>query len=204
MTLMRLIGERSYLVSKDLSLGIIFAFSLVFMAYHLNAAYTPHLSPLQGGWERPLIFNLTFLIQLCTHCVVWAILELYFGRLGLISTVLFVASLLGFPLWELRSSITRYSRIKSSALPSRRHHSVPNISGREHHSPKRGIFCWIVITPLKNRLGTPIRSLQYIIVLIPKFAAAEDDAPRNEWALNTDVSIPATSSRDLSHLAMVL
>ena len=42
------------------------------------------------------------------------------------------------------------------------------------------------------------------LVVIPKFAAAEDDAPRTEWAVKTEVSMPAASSRDLSHLAIVL
>ena len=42
------------------------------------------------------------------------------------------------------------------------------------------------------------------LVVIPRFAAAEDDAPRTEWAVKTEVSMPAASSRDLSHLARVL
>ena len=42
------------------------------------------------------------------------------------------------------------------------------------------------------------------LVVIPRFAAAEDDAPRTEWAVKTVVSMPAASSTDLSHLAIVL
>ena len=41
-------------------------------------------------------------------------------------------------------------------------------------------------------------------VIIPKFAAVEDDAPLTEWAVKTEVSIPAAANRDFSHLAMVL
>ena len=69
---------------------------------------------------------------------------------------------------------------------------MPSISGREHRSPKRGILCWFVIKPLKNRLRTPVCSARAFSVI-----PAEGDAPRTEWALNTEVLIPAASSRDL-------
>jgi len=38
----------------------------------------------------------------------------------------------------------------------------------------------------------------------PAHAAVEDDAPLTEWALNTDVSIPASSKHVRSHQAIVL
>ena len=41
-------------------------------------------------------------------------------------------------------------------------------------------------------------------VVIPTFDAVDAEAPRTEWAPNMDVSIPADSRNDFSHLAMVL
>ena len=41
-------------------------------------------------------------------------------------------------------------------------------------------------------------------VEIPAAAAAEEEAPLTEWALNIEVSMPEASSKDFSHLATVL
>ena len=41
-------------------------------------------------------------------------------------------------------------------------------------------------------------------VVIPILNAMEADAPLVEWALNIDVSTPASSSKDFNHLATVL
>ena len=42
------------------------------------------------------------------------------------------------------------------------------------------------------------------MVVIPMFAAVEEDAPRTEWARKMAVSTPASASSDLNHLAIEL
>ena len=42
------------------------------------------------------------------------------------------------------------------------------------------------------------------VVVVPMFAAFDEDAPLTEWALNVDVSTPTASSTSFSHLVVVL
>ena len=54
---------------------------------------------------------------------------------------------------------------------------------REHRSPKWKIFSRLVIKPPKADSELQSAALRISLVVIPKFAATEDDAPHSDWAV---------------------